>query len=51
VPHPRRRRRPPARSSLLIGRALKEIAPIVVQALVIVLIAWPFGFAIDVPGC
>lgn len=41
---------PLARSSLLIGRALKEIAPIVVQALVIVLIAWPFGFAINVPG-
>lgn len=41
---------PLARSSLLVGRALKEIAPIVVQALVIVLIAWPFGFAADVPG-
>lgn len=41
---------PLARSSLLIGRALKEIAPIVVQALVIVLIAWPFGFTVDVPG-
>ncbi|MFJ4999943.1 ABC transporter permease [Microbacterium sp. NPDC088619] len=41
---------PLARSSLLVGRALKEIAPIVVQALIIVLIAWPFGFAINVPG-
>ena len=41
---------PLARSSLLVGRALKEIAPIVVQALVIVLIAWPFGFAADLPG-
>lgn len=41
---------PLARSWLLVGRALKEIAPIVVQALVIVLIAWPFGFAIHVPG-
>ncbi|QNA93448.1 MULTISPECIES: ABC transporter permease [unclassified Microbacterium] len=41
---------PLARSSLLVGRALKEIAPIVVQALVIVLIAWPFGFAADIPG-
>ena len=41
---------PLARSSLLVGRALKEIAPIVVQSLVIVLIAWPFGFAADVPG-
>ena len=41
---------PLARSSLLVGRALKEIAPIVVQALIIVLIAWPFGFAINLPG-
>ncbi|BDZ64597.1 ABC transporter permease [Agromyces mangrovi Wang et al. 2018] len=41
---------PLARSSLLVGRALKEIAPIVVQALVIVLIAWPFGFAVNLPG-
>lgn len=41
---------PLARSSLLIGRALKEIAPIVVQALVIVLIAWPFGFTIHWVG-
>ena len=35
---------PLSRSSLLVGRALKEIAPIVVQAVIIVLIAWPFGF-------
>lgn len=35
---------PLSRSSLLVGRALKEIAPIVVQALLIVAIAWPFGF-------
>ena len=41
---------PLSRSSLLVGRALKEIAPIVVQALIIVLIAWPFGFTINVPG-
>ncbi|MGC5222470.1 ABC transporter permease [Micromonospora sp. DT81.3] len=41
---------PLARSSLLVGRALKEIAPIVIQALIIVLIAWPFGFTINVPG-
>jgi ABC-2 type transport system permease protein len=41
---------PLARSSLLVGRALKEVAPIVVQALVIVLIAWPFGFQISVAG-
>ncbi|KAB1654565.1 ABC transporter permease [Pseudoclavibacter chungangensis] len=41
---------PIARSSLLVGRALKEIAPIVVQAVVIVLLAWPFGFAANVAG-
>ncbi|MWB98924.1 ABC transporter permease [Agromyces seonyuensis] len=41
---------PLARSSLLVGRALKEIAPIVVQAILIVLIAWPFGFRIDPLG-
>jgi len=41
---------PLSRSSLLIGRALKEIAPIVVQALIIVLIAWPFGFTINLAG-
>jgi ABC-2 type transport system permease protein len=41
---------PLSRSSLLVGRALKEIAPIVVQAIVIVLIAWPFGFRIDIAG-
>src|SRR5690606_34175776 len=41
---------PLARSSLLIGRALKEVAPIVIQALLIVIIALPFGFAIDPAG-
>ena len=41
---------PLARSSLLIGRALKEIAPIVAQAVLIVLIAWPFGFTIHPLG-
>ncbi|MGF6822378.1 ABC-2 type transport system permease protein [Microbacterium sp. ZKA21] len=41
---------PLARSSLLVGRALKEVAPIVVQALIIVLIAWPFGFTINPLG-
>lgn len=41
---------PLARSSLLVGRALKEIAPIAVQALLIVLIAWPFGFTIHWGG-
>ncbi|TQJ29623.1 ABC transporter permease [Microbacterium sp. SLBN-146] len=41
---------PLSRSSLLVGRALKEVAPIVVQALIIVLIAWPFGFTIHGMG-
>ncbi|MFT3888423.1 MAG: ABC transporter permease [Arachnia sp.] len=41
---------PLSRSSLLVGRALKEIVPIVVQAVLIVLIALPFGFRVDVVG-
>ncbi|WP_454300825.1 ABC transporter permease [Salana multivorans] len=41
---------PLSRSSLLIGRALKEIAPIIVQALLIVGISVPFGFRLDVAG-
>lgn len=41
---------PLSRASLLVGRALKEIAPIIVQALLIVLIAWPFGFAFHLGG-
>ncbi|MFT4296668.1 MAG: ABC transporter permease [Micropruina sp.] len=41
---------PLSRSSLLIGRALKEIVPIVAQAVIIVLIAWPFGFRVNLPG-
>ena len=41
---------PLARSSLLLGRALKEIVPIIVQSLVIVAIAMPFGFAPHLAG-
>lgn len=41
---------PLTRSSLLVGRALKEIAPIIVQSLLIVLIAWPFGFTLHLAG-
>ncbi|MFF2633218.1 ABC transporter permease [Microbacterium sp. NPDC058021] len=41
---------PLSRSALLVGRALKEVAPIVVQSIVIVLIAWPFGFRVDIGG-
>lgn len=41
---------PLSRSSLMIGRALKEILPVVVQALVVVLVTIPFGFRPDVAG-
>lgn len=41
---------PLARSSLLIGRALKEVAPIVIQSVIIVVIAWPFGFSFNPLG-
>lgn len=41
---------PLARSSLLVGRALKEVAPIMVQGLIIVLIAWPLGFTVNLGG-
>jgi ABC-2 type transport system permease protein len=41
---------PLSRSSLMVGRALKEIVPTVVQALVIVLATVPFGFRPDVLG-
>lgn len=37
---------PLRRSALLIGRALKELTPLLVQALIIVLVAWPFGFTV-----
>lgn len=35
---------PLSRPALMIGRALKELTPLVVQAIVIVLVALPFGF-------
>lgn len=41
---------PIARSSLLVGRSLKEMAPLVVQAAVIALVTIPFGFTLNVPG-
>lgn len=37
---------PVRRSAILIGRALKELAPLVVQAALIVLVAIPFGFVL-----
>lgn len=41
---------PLSRSSLLLGRALKEVVPVVAQALVLVLVAWPFGFVVHPLG-
>lgn len=41
---------PITRSSLLIGRALKEMGPIIVQAAVIALATIPFGFEVNVAG-
>ena len=41
---------PIARSSLLIGRALKEMVPITVQVAVIALVTIPFGFQPSLPG-
>ncbi|HEU4807478.1 MAG TPA: ABC transporter permease [Homoserinimonas sp.] len=41
---------PISRSALLIGRALKEMAPIMVQAGVIALATIPFGFSVDPLG-
>lgn len=41
---------PLSRPSLLIGRALKEIVPVLVQAFVVVAIVTPFSFELHVPG-
>ena len=41
---------PLSRSSLMIGRALKEIVPVVAQALVVVVVTIPFGFRPNVGG-
>ncbi|MCW0214002.1 MAG: ABC transporter permease, partial [Pseudonocardia sp.] len=37
---------PLSRSALMIGRALKELTPLVVQAAIITLVAIPFGFVL-----
>lgn len=37
---------PLSRSALMIGRALKELTPLVVQAAIITLVAIPFGFTL-----
>lgn len=41
---------PVSRSALLVGRALKEMTPITLQALVIALVTVPFGFSVDAVG-
>ncbi|MFI5891161.1 ABC transporter permease [Actinoplanes sp. NPDC051513] len=41
---------PLSRPALLIGRALKEIVPMIAQAAVIVVVCLPFGYRLDVGG-
>jgi ABC-2 type transport system permease protein len=41
---------PLSRSALLVGRALKEVVPLTIQGTIVVLVAVPFGFTLDVPG-
>ena len=41
---------PLSRSSLLVGRALKEMVPIVAQSVIVVLVMVPFGFELHVLG-
>ena len=41
---------PLRRSALLLGRAAKEIVPVLVQVIVIVLVTIPFGFDLYFPG-
>lgn len=41
---------PLSRSSLLLGRALKEIVPLVAQASIIVVVVIPFGFRLELGG-
>lgn len=41
---------PLSRSSLLVGRAMKEIITLVVQAILVVLVMLPFGFRFSVLG-
>jgi ABC-2 type transport system permease protein len=48
--HERQLVTPLNRSALLIGRALKEIAPTIVQALVVIAVTVPFGFRPSVLG-
>ncbi len=35
---------PPGRSAIMVGKSLKEIAPLVAQAVLVIVIMLPFGF-------
>jgi ABC-2 type transport system permease protein len=48
--HERQLVTPLSRSALLMGRALKEIAPTIVQAVVVIAVTLPFGFRPSVLG-
>lgn len=41
---------PLSRGALLVGRTLKDVVPLVIQGTLVVLVAVPFGFRLDVPG-
>lgn len=41
---------PLTRSSLFIGRSLKEFVPLIVQAIVVIVVMVPFGFRPDIVG-
>ena len=41
---------PLSRQALLVGRALKEVVPIALQAVIIIAIVTPFGFDLHVAG-
>ncbi|GAA1057742.1 transport permease protein [Agromyces luteolus] len=41
---------PLSRAALLVGRALKDVVPLVIQGTLVVLVSVPFGFRLDVPG-
>ncbi|QCP04195.1 ABC transporter permease [Brevibacterium sp. CS2] len=41
---------PLSRSSLLVGRSLKEVLPLIGQALIVIVVMIPFGFRADVLG-
>ncbi|MBM7503102.1 ABC transporter permease [Agromyces aurantiacus] len=41
---------PLSRGALLVGRTLKDVVPLVIQGTIVVLVAVPFGFRLDVPG-